>query len=94
MSRRSLTIKGDGASYAQLKQVPKRSAFACSALPDVTKVDRFTRSGRAHLRRIQPSKLATFGRADAALFDSLSKQKTPSISRRIPDLGPSACRCA
>ena len=68
------TITGDGASYAQLKQVAEALRKRMQRVPDVTKVDLFGDQGERIYVEFSHAKLATLGVPLQALFDSLDKQ--------------------
>jgi len=87
------TIKGDGASYAQLKQVAEAFRLRLQRVPDVTKVDLYGDQPSASFVEFSHAKLATLGVPTQALFDSLSKQNA-SIQPANSRPRASACRCA
>ena len=68
------TIKGEGASYAQLKQVAEAFRLRLQRVPDVTKVDLYGDQAERIFVEFSHAKLATLGVPTQALFDSLSKQ--------------------
>ena len=68
------TIKGEGASYAQLKEVAEALRLRIQRVPDVTKVDLFGDQNQRIFVEFSHSKLATLGVPTQALFDSLAKQ--------------------
>jgi multidrug efflux pump subunit AcrB len=68
------TITGDGASYAQLKQVAEGLRKRLQGVPDVTKVDLYGDQGERVYVEFSHSKLATLGVPLQAVLDSLAKQ--------------------
>ena len=68
------TIVGDGASYAQLKEVAEALRKRLRHLADVTKVDLYGAQGERIFVEFSHAKLATLGVPMQSLFDSLSKQ--------------------
>ena len=68
------TIVGDGASYAQLKDVAKAFRKRLQRVPDVTKVDLYGDQAERIFVELSHSKLATLGVPLQALFDSIAKQ--------------------
>ncbi|MFZ0208873.1 MAG: efflux RND transporter permease subunit, partial [Roseiarcus sp.] len=68
------TISGDGASYAQLKQVAEAFRKRLQRLPDVTKVDLLGDQGERIYVEFSHAKLATLGVSVQAVLDSLAKQ--------------------
>ncbi|MGD0188189.1 MAG: efflux RND transporter permease subunit [Roseiarcus sp.] len=68
------TIVGDGASYAQLKQVAEALRKRLQGVPDVTKVDLYGEQGERIFVESSTAKLATLGVPLQAMFDSLAKQ--------------------
>src|SRR6516162_8299120 len=68
------TIVGDGASYAQLKDVAKAFRKRLQRVPDVTKVDLYGDQAERIFVELSHSKLATLGAPLQALFDSIAKQ--------------------
>ena len=55
------TITGDGASYAQLKQVAEGLRQRVATVPDVTKVDLYGTQGERIFVEFSHAKLATLG---------------------------------
>ena len=85
------TISGDGASYAQLKQVAEALRKRLQRVSDVSKVDLYGDQGERVFVEFSHAKLATLGVPVQALLDSLAKQNalTPAgefqtRSQRIP----------
>jgi multidrug efflux pump len=68
------TIKGQGASYAQLKEAAEAFRLRLQRVPDVTKVDLYGDQGQRIFVEFSHAKLATLGVPTQALFDSLAKQ--------------------
>jgi multidrug efflux pump len=68
------TIVGDGASYAQLKEVAEAFRKRVQRLPDVTKVDLYGEQGERIFVEFSHAKLATLGVSVQAVLDSLAKQ--------------------
>jgi multidrug efflux pump len=68
------TIKGQGASYLQLKQIAEAFRLRLQRVPDVVKVDLFGDQAERIFVEFSHSKLATLGVPTQALFDSLAKQ--------------------
>ncbi len=68
------TIVGDGASYAQLKEVAEALRKRLQRVPDVTKVDLYGDQAERIFVESSYAKLATLGVPLQAMFDSLSKQ--------------------
>ena len=68
------TITGDGASYAQLKEVAEALRKRLQRVPDVTKVDLYGDQGERIFVEFSHAKLATLGVPVQALLDSLAKQ--------------------
>jgi multidrug efflux pump subunit AcrB len=68
------TIKGEGASYAQLKQVAEALRLRLQRVPDVTKIDLYGDQAERIFVEFSHAKLATLGVPTQALFDSLAKQ--------------------
>jgi multidrug efflux pump len=68
------TIVGDGASYAQLKEVAEALRKRMRGLADVTKVDLYGAQGERIFVEFSHAKLATLGVPLQSLLDSLSKQ--------------------
>ena len=67
-------IKGDGASYAQLKEVAEAFRLRLQRVPDVTKVDLYGDQAQRIFVEFSHAKLATLGVPTQALFNSLAKQ--------------------
>jgi multidrug efflux pump len=67
-------IKGEGASYAQLKDIAEGLRLRLQRVPDVTKVDLFGDQAQRIFVEFSHAKLATLGVPTQALFDSLAKQ--------------------
>jgi multidrug efflux pump subunit AcrB len=85
------TITGEGASYAQLKQVAEAMRLRLQRVPDVTKIDLFGDQGERIFVEFSHAKLATLGVPTQALFDSLAKQNAvnpagefQTASQRVP----------
>src|SRR5579863_572533 len=72
------TIKGEGASYAQLKQVAEALRLRLQRVPDVTKVDLYGDQAERIFVEFSHAKLATLGVPTQALFDSIGKQNALS----------------
>jgi multidrug efflux pump len=70
------TIKGEGASYAQLKEVAEALRLRLQRVPDVTKVDLFGDQPQRIFVEFSNAKLSTLGVPTQALFDSLAKQNS------------------
>ena len=68
------TITGDGASYAQLKDVALSLRRRLERVPDVVKVDLFGDQGQRVFVEFSHAKLATLGVSFQQLADSLAKQ--------------------
>ena len=68
------TITGDGASYAQLKQVAEALRKRLQRVPDVTKVDLYGEQAERIFVETNYAKLATLGVPVQTMFDSLAKQ--------------------
>jgi multidrug efflux pump subunit AcrB len=68
------TITGDGASYAQLKEVAEAFRKRLQRIPDVTKVDLYGDQAERIFVEFSQAKLATLGMPLQALFDSIGKQ--------------------
>jgi multidrug efflux pump subunit AcrB len=68
------TITGDGASYAQLKDVAEALRKRIQRVPDVTKVDLFGDQAERIFVEFSHAKLATLGIPLQTLFDSIGKQ--------------------
>ncbi len=68
------TIVGDGASYAQLKEVAEAFRKRLRRVPDVTKVDLYGDQAERIFVEFSHAKLATLGVPLQALFDSIAKQ--------------------
>ena len=68
------TITGDGASYAELKDVAKALRKRLQRVPDVSRVDLYGDQGERIFVEFSHQKLATLARPISALLDSLSKQ--------------------
>jgi multidrug efflux pump subunit AcrB len=68
------TVTGDGATYAQLKQVAEALRKRLQPLPDVTKVDLYGDQGERIFVEFSHAKLATLGLSVQAILDSLAKQ--------------------
>ncbi len=68
------TITGDGASYAELKDVAEALRKRLQRVPDVTKVDLYGDQAERIFVELSAAKLATLGVPLQALFDSLAKQ--------------------
>jgi multidrug efflux pump subunit AcrB len=68
------TIAGDGASYAQLKEVAEAFRKRLQRLPDVTKVDLYGEQGERIFVEFSHAKLATLGVSVQSVLDSLTKQ--------------------
>ena len=68
------TITGDGASYAQLKEVAEAFRKRLQHVPDVTKVDLYGDQAERIFVEFSHAKLATLGVSLQALFDSIGKQ--------------------
>ena len=68
------TIVGDGASYAQLKEVAEALRKRLQRVPDVTKVDLYGDQAERIFVESSYAKLATLGVPLQAMFDSLAKQ--------------------
>jgi multidrug efflux pump len=72
------TIVGDGASYAQLKDVAEALRKRLQRVPDVTKVDLYGDQGERIFVEFSHAKLATLGVPLQSLFDSIGKQNALS----------------
>jgi multidrug efflux pump len=68
------TITGDGASYAQLKDVAEAFRKRLQRVPDVTKVDLYGDQPERIFVEFSHAKLATLGAPLQSLFDSIAKQ--------------------
>jgi multidrug efflux pump subunit AcrB len=68
------TISGDGATYAQLKEVAEALRKRLQKLADVTKVDLYGEQGERIYVEFSHAKLATLGLSVSTVLDSLSKQ--------------------
>jgi len=68
------TISGDGASYAQLKQVAEALRKRIQKLADVVKVDLYGDQGERVYVEFSHARLATLGVPLQAMIDSLAKQ--------------------
>src|SRR5271166_1054314 len=68
------TITGDGASYAQLKDVAEAFRKRLQRVPDVTKVDLYGDQPERIFVEFSHAKLATLGVPLQALFDSIGRQ--------------------
>jgi multidrug efflux pump len=85
------TIKGEGATYAQLKQVAEAFRLRLQRVPDVTKIDLYGDQAERIFVEFSHAKLATLGVPTQALFDSLAKQNAvnpagefQTASQRVP----------
>src|SRR5580658_8436116 len=72
------TIVGDGASYAQLKEVAEALRKRLQRVSDVTKVDLYGDQGERIFVEFSHAKLATLGVPLQSLFDSIGKQNALS----------------
>jgi len=72
------TIVGDGASYAQLKDVAEAFRKRLQRVPDVTKVDLYGDQAERIFVEFSHAKLATLGVTLQTLFDSIGKQNALS----------------
>src|SRR5271166_6387872 len=72
------TITGDGASYAQLKDVAEAFRKRLQRVPDVTKVDLYGDQPERIFVEFSHAKLATLGVPLQAVFDSIGKQNALS----------------
>jgi multidrug efflux pump len=72
------TIVGDGASYAQLKDVAEALRKRLQRVADVTKVDLYGDQGERIFVEFSHAKLATLGVPLQSLFDSIGKQNALS----------------
>jgi multidrug efflux pump subunit AcrB len=72
------TIVGDGASYAQLKDVAEALRKRLQRVADVTKVDLYGDQGGRIFVEFSHAKLATLGVPLQSLFDSIGKQNALS----------------
>ena len=88
------TIVGDGASYAQLKEVAEAFRKRLQRVPDVTKVDLYGDQAERIFVEFSHAKLATLGVPLQALFDSIGQAERARPRRRIPDRRAARCRCA
>ncbi len=70
------TIVGDGASYAQLKDVAEAFRKRLQRIPDVTKVDLYGDQAERIFVEFSHAKLATLGVTLQTLFDSIGKQNS------------------
>src|SRR5260370_26595503 len=77
------TIKGDGASYAQLKEVAEAFRLRLQRVPDVTKVDLYGEQAERIFVEFSHAKLATLGVPTQPLFDSLANQKPVNPARAL-----------
>ncbi len=68
------TITGDGASYAQLKEVAEALRKRLQRVTDVTKVDLYGEQAERIFVEANTAKLATLGVPLQAMFNSLAKQ--------------------
>ncbi len=68
------TIAGDGASYAQLKNVAEAFRKRLQRVPDITKVDLYGDQAERIFVEFSHAKLATLGVPLQALFDSIGRQ--------------------
>lgn len=68
------TVSGDGASYAQLKQVAEALRKRFQRIDDVSKVDLYGDQAERIYVEFSHAKLATLGVPLNALFDSLARQ--------------------
>jgi multidrug efflux pump subunit AcrB len=68
------TVTGDGASYAQLKQVAEAFRKRLQRVPDVTKVDLYGDQSERIFVQFSHAKLATLGVPLQTLFDSIGRQ--------------------
>ena len=68
------TVTGDGASYAQLKDVAEAFRKRLQRVPDVTKVDLYGDQPERVFVEFSHAKLATLGAPLQSLFDSIAKQ--------------------
>jgi multidrug efflux pump len=68
------TITGDGASYAQLKEIAKALRKRLQPIADVSKVDLYGDQGQRIFVEFDHAKLATLGVSTTAVLDSLAKQ--------------------
>jgi multidrug efflux pump len=68
------TITGDGAGYAQLKEVAEALRKRLQRLNDVTKVDLYGDQGERIYVEFSHAKLATLGVSTREILDSLAKQ--------------------
>src|SRR5271165_743700 len=74
------TITGDGASYAQLKDVAEAFRKRLQRVPDVTKVDLYGDQPERIFVEFSHAKLATLGVPLQALFDSIGKQNALTLA--------------
>ena len=72
------TIVGDGASYAQLKDVAEAFRKRLQRVPDVTKVDLYGDQAERIFVEFSHAKLATLGVPLQSLFESIGKQNALS----------------
>ena len=79
------TISGDGASYAQLKQVAEAFRKLLQRLPDVTKVDLLGDQGERIYVEFSHAKLATLGVPIQAVLELARQAERARVRRRIPD---------
>ena len=86
------TIAGDGASYAQLKDVAEAFRKRLQRVPDVTKVDLYGDQAERIFVEFSHAKLATLGVPLQALFDSIGQAERADACGRIPDRRANACR--
>jgi multidrug efflux pump len=70
----SSTVTGDGASYAQLKDVAEAFRKRLQRVPDVTKVDLYGDQPERVFVEFSHAKLATLSASLQFLFDSIAKQ--------------------
>jgi multidrug efflux pump len=68
------TITGDGASYAELKDVAEAFRKRLQRVPDVTKVDLYGDQAERIFVEFSHAKLATLGVPLQTMFDSIGKQ--------------------
>jgi multidrug efflux pump len=68
------TITGDGASYAELKDVAEAFRKRLQRVPDVTKVDLYGDQAERIFVEFSHAKLATLGVPLQSVFDSIGKQ--------------------
>jgi multidrug efflux pump len=80
-------IRGEGASYAQLKEAAEAFRLRLQRVPDVTKVDLFGDQPQRIFVEFSHAKLATLGVPTQALFDSLAKQNAVSPAGEFQTTG-------